>query len=302
MSRITRAIVPIAALSLLALAGCASGDDGAGSDEPALGTADNPVQLGVVGASDPYWDVYKEAVEAEDIAIDIVDFTEYSQPNPALTEGDLDINQFQHILFLAQYNEESGEDVQPIGATAIYPLGLYSDKYDSPDDIPDGETVLVPDDATNLARGLLVLQEAGLIALEDGGSAYSTPEDIIEDESRVEVETVAADLTLTSLPDVAAAIANNDYVTKAGIDPETAIAADSASDESALPYVNVFAVRSEDVDNEVLNKLVEIYQTNQDVQDGVLEVSGGTAVLAQTPADELQASLADTQEAFAASK
>ena len=82
---------------------------------------------------------------------------------------------------------------------------------------------------------------------------------------------------LATLPDVAAAIANNDYVTKAGIDPETAIAADSASDESALPYVNVFAVRSEDVDNEVLNKLVEIYQTNQDVQDGVLEVSGGTA-------------------------
>ncbi|WP_309068853.1 MetQ/NlpA family ABC transporter substrate-binding protein [Microbacterium sp.] len=299
MSRTTRLIAPLAAVSLLALAGCASGTASADAE---LGSEDRPVKLGVVGASDPYWEVYEAAAEEEGIALEIVDFTEYSQPNPALTAGDLDINQFQHILFLAQYNEESGEDLQPIGATAIYPLGLYSDKYDSPEDIPDGETVLVPDDATNLARGLLVLQSAGLIALEDGGSAYSTPEDIIEDSSRVKVETVAADLTLTSLPDVAASIANNDYVTKAGLDPESAIAVDSASDESALPYVNIFAVRSEDADNEVLNKLVEIYQTNQDVQDGVLEVSGGTAVLADTPAAELQASLADTQEAFAASK
>ena len=301
MSRTTRLIAPLAAVSLLALAGCASGSDAASGDA-ALGSEERPVKLGVVGASDPYWETYEEAAEADGIALEIVDFTEYSQPNPALTEGDLDINQFQHILFLAQYNEESGEDLQPIGATAIYPLGLYSDKYDSPEDIPDGETVLVPDDATNLARGLLVLQEAGLVTLEDGGSAYSTPEDIIEDSSRVTVETVAADLTLTSLPDVAASIANNDYVTKAGLDPESAIAVDSASDESALPYVNVFAVRSEDADNEVLQRLVEIYQTNQEVQDGVLEVSGGTAVLADTPADELQASLADTQEAFAASK
>ncbi|WP_203136864.1 MetQ/NlpA family ABC transporter substrate-binding protein [Microbacterium sp. JZ31] len=301
MSRTTRLIAPLAAVSLLALAGCASGTDAAAGGAE-LGSEENPVQLGVVGASDPYWEVYEAAAEEEGISLEIVDFTEYSQPNPALTAGDLDINQFQHILFLAQYNEESGEDLQPIGATAIYPLGLYSDKYDSPEDIPDGETVLVPDDATNLARGLLVLQSAGLIALEDGGSAYSTPEDIIEEESRVNVETVAADLTLTSLPDVAASIANNDYVTKAGLDPESAIAVDSASDESALPYVNIFAVRSEDADNEVLNRLVEIYQTNQDVQDGVLEVSGGTAVLADTPAEELQASLADTQEAFAASK
>ncbi|WP_029150398.1 MetQ/NlpA family ABC transporter substrate-binding protein [Microbacterium indicum] len=299
MSFRTYALAPIAAIGLFALAGCASGG---AADDAALGSAENPVQLGVVGASDPYWETFQEAADAEGISVDVVDFTEYSQPNPALTEGDLDINQFQHILFLAQYNEESGEDLQPIGATAIYPLGLYSDKYDSPDEIPDGETVLVPDDATNLARGLLVLQEAGLITLEDGGSPYSTPEDIIEDESRVEVETVAADLTLTSLPDVAAAIANNDYVTKAGIDPESAIAEDSADDESALPYVNVFAVRSEDVDDEVLNKLVEIYQTNEDVQAGVLETSGGTAVLSTTPAADLQASLADTQEAFAAAQ
>ncbi|MBF0816734.1 methionine ABC transporter substrate-binding protein [Microbacterium paludicola] len=293
MSRTIRAIAPLAALSLLALAGCASSAGGAG--EPELGTEENPVKLGVVGASDPYWAVYEEAVEAEGIALDIVDFTEYTQPNPALSEGELDINQFQHIQYLADYNASSGDDLQPIGATAIYPLGLYSEKYDSVEDIPDGETVVVPNDATNQARGLLVLQEAGLITLEDGGNSFSTAEDVIADESRVEVKAVDAAITVTSLPDVAAAIINNDFVTKAGLEPSAAIAQDDPADPSALPYVNIFAVKADDIDDEVLNTLVEIYQTNQDVLDGVQEVSGGTAVFAATPKDELQTALAEVQ-------
>lgn len=173
MSRTIRAIAPLAALSLLALAGCASSAGGAG--EPELGTEENPVKLGVVGASDPYWAVYEEAVEAEGIALEIVDFTEYTQPNPALSEGELDINQFQHIQYLADYNASSGDDLQPIGATAIYPLGLYSEKYDSVEDIPDGETVVVPNDATNQARGLLVLQEAGLITSRTAGTRSRPP-------------------------------------------------------------------------------------------------------------------------------
>jgi D-methionine transport system substrate-binding protein len=295
-----RLIAPLAAVGMLALAGCAGGGAAGEGAEPALGSADNPVQLGVVGASDPYWAVYEEAVEAEGISLDIVDFTEYTQPNPALAEGELDINQFQHVLYLADYNVSSGEDLQPIGATAIYPLSLFSDKYDSVEEIPEGETVVVPNDTVNQARGLLVLQEAGLITLKDGGSPFSSPDDIVQEESRVTVEAVDAAITATSLPDVAAAIVNNDFVDSAGLKPEDAIASDDPSDPSALPYVNIFVTRAEDADDEVLNQLVDIYQNTQEVLDGVQETAGGTAVFATTPADELQATLAEVQEQAAA--
>jgi len=280
----------------VALVGCSSA---ASSESAELGSAENPVQLGVVGASDPYWAVYEAAVEAEGIQLEIVDFTEYTQPNPALSEGELDVNQFQHVQYLGDYNVSSGEDLQPIGATAIYPLGLYSVKYESVDDIPDGETVVVPNDTVNQARGLLVLQSAGLIALAEGGSPASTLEDVLP-ESRVEVEAVDAALTVNSLPDVAAAIVNNDFLGPAGLSSQDALVADDPSDEAALPYVNIFAARADDADNEVLLQLVEIFQSNQEVLDGLQEVAGGTAVFATTPAADLQASLVEVEESLQA--
>ncbi|MET4098032.1 D-methionine transport system substrate-binding protein [Agrococcus sp. UYP10] len=273
----------------VALVGCSAT---AGADEAELGSAENPVQLGVVGAAEPYWAVYEAAVEAEGIQLEIRDFADYNQPNPATSEGELDINQFQHVIYLADYNVNAGDDLQPIGSTAIYPIGLYSDKYASADEIPDGETVIVPNDDTNQARGLLVLQSAGLIALQDGGSPYSTVADVIEEESRVTVQAVDAAITATSLPDVAAAIVNNDFIEDAGLSADEAIAQDDPTDPAAQPYINIFATRAELVDDEVLNRLVEIYQTNEEVQAGALESSGGTGIFVQTPKAELQDALA----------
>ena len=296
--RTTRTAALVGAFGLsVALVGCSAA---AGTEEAALGSAENPVQLGVVGAAEPYWTAYEEAVEAEGIQIEIVDFTDYNQPNPATSEGELDINQFQHIIYLANYNVQAGDDLQPIGSTATYPIGLYSQQNESTDDIPDGAEVIVPNDDTNQARGLLVLQSAGLIALEGGGSPYSTVDDVIEEESRVTVSAVDAAITATSLPDVAAAIINNDFLTDAGIDPADAIAQDDPADPAAQPYINVFATTAENADDEVLNRLVEIYQTNEEVQAGALESSGGTGLFVQTPKDELQASLAAVQEALQA--
>ncbi|MFJ6114083.1 MetQ/NlpA family ABC transporter substrate-binding protein [Agrococcus sediminis] len=292
-----RRIRPLAIAGSLGLAVALVGCSAGGAADAELGSADNPVQLGVVGASDPYWAVYEEAVEAEGIELEIIDFTEYTQPNPALSEGELDVNQFQHIQYLADYNVSSGEDLQPIGATAIYPLGLYSDKYASPEEIPDGETVVVPNDTVNQARGLLVLQSAGLIELAGGGSSASTLEDVLP-ASRVQVEAVDAALTVNSLPDVAGAVVNNDFLGPAGLSAQDALYADDPSDPSALPYVNIFATRADDADDEVLLRLVEIFQGDQEVLDGLLETSGGTAVFATTPADELQASLAEVEEAL----
>ena len=278
-----------------------SSQNGAGDNAIAsgLGSADQPVKIGVVGASDPYWEDYTGAAADAGIAVELVDFTDYAQPNPALTEGDLDLNQFQHIIYLAQYNVEADEDLTPIGATAIYPLGLYSTQYTSLDEIQEGETVAIPSDASNLARGLLVLQAAGLVELEDGGSPFSTVDDVLPS-SRVQVTTLEAALTPTSLPDVAAAIINNDFVEDAGLSFDDALFTDDPADESAQPYINIFAARAEDKDNEVLAELVEIFQTTKTVTDGVLEVSGGSAVLVQTPVSELEASLKSVEEDYAA--
>jgi D-methionine transport system substrate-binding protein len=287
MSRTTtKLIVALATVPLLAgLAACAA---------PAAGenAADDVVTIGVVGKGDPQWPAFEEAAADEGITIEIVDFADYAQPNPALAEGEIDLNQFQHIVYLADYNVSAGEDLTPIGSTAIYPLGLYSTKYDSVKDIAEGDTIAVPNDASNQARALLVLQSAGLVELKSGGTIFSDLADIDEAKSKVEVTALEASLTPTSLPDVAAAVINNDFVEDAGLTFEDAIAKDDPSDPNALPYVNIFATRADDAENETYLKLVEIFQTDPEVQEGLLESSGGTSVALQTPVAELAESLA----------
>lgn len=292
-------IALVVGITLAVTSGNTSSDAAAGDNSitEGKGSPADPITIGVVGASDPYWDVYKDAAADAGISIELVDFTDYAQPNPALTEGDLDLNQFQHIIYLAQYNVSADQDLTPVGATAIYPLGLYSTKYTSVDDIQAGETVAVPSDASNLARGLLVLQAAGLIELADGGSPFSTLDDVL-DSSKVKVISLEAALTPTSLPDVAAAIINNDFVEDAGLTFDDAIATDDPADESAQPYINIFAARAEDKDNATLLELVDIFQSTSAVTDGLLETSGDTAVLVKTPVGELEDSLATVQDAY----
>jgi D-methionine transport system substrate-binding protein len=281
------------ALPLTLLLGACAGNPG--SDASGDAASEGPVRIGVVGAGDPYWDTYTEAAADEGIEVDIVDFTEYTQPNPALSAGELDLNQFQHIIYLATYNVNADDDLVAIGSTATYPLGLYSTQYDSVADIPEGATVAVPNDESNQARGLLVLQAQGLIELKDGGSVFSTTADV-EPGSKVEVEALDAALTATSLPDVAAAIINNDFVEDAGLSFADALATDDPSDPSAQPYINIFAAKAEDADNPTYQKLVEIFQDTQAVTDGLQDASGGSAVLVKTPADELAAALKQVED------
>ncbi|WP_030484901.1 MetQ/NlpA family ABC transporter substrate-binding protein [Nocardioides aequoreus] len=291
----TPVVLAVAVVVALVIAGAVwfLGRDSGGA--AADGQETTTVTLGTVGASDPYWQVLTDAAAEEGIDLQVTDFADYTQPNPALSEGELDVNQFQHLVYLAEYNVANDEDLVPLGSTAIYPLALYSSKVDSVEEIEQGDTVVVPDDDSNQARGLLILQSAGLITLEGGGSIYSTIADIDESASKVQVKAIKADLTPTSLPDVTAAIINNDFVEKAGLQFDDAIATDDPSDPNALPYVNVFAVKAEDKDDPTLQKLVEVYQETQAVLDGVDEVSGGTAEFVKVPQAELQEALDKVQ-------
>jgi D-methionine transport system substrate-binding protein len=288
-------VAGIAALAVIGGGAFAAISASANDDASSAGKHE-VVKIGVVGASDPYWKSYEKAAEKEGIDVKLVDFTDYAQPNPALSAGELDLNQFQHIVYLADYNVANKDDLAPIGATATYPLGLYSKKYDDVDAIPDGATVAVPNDASNQARGLIVLQSAGLITLKSGGTIFSDLSDVDTEKSRVKVKALDAGLTATSLDDLAAAIVNNDFVEKAGLSFKDAIAKDDPADPAALPYVNIFAARADDADNPTYLKLVKIFQQTKAVTDGLVDVSGGTAVLATTPVTDLEKSLKDVEK------
>ncbi|NYI77326.1 MetQ/NlpA family ABC transporter substrate-binding protein [Nocardioides panzhihuensis] len=280
--------IVVAALVIGGLAFFLTRDDDSGSDL-------TKVTIGVVGADDPYWETFQDAAREEGIDLVVKNFSDYNQPNPALSEGELDLNQFQHIIFLADYNVQNDDDLVALGSTATYPLGLYSSKYKSLDEIKAGETVIVPDDETNQARGLVLLQSEGLIKLTDGGTPFSTVKEV-DPSSKVKIKAVQASITASSLPDVAAAIINNDFVEDAGLKFEDALVTDDPSDPKALPYVNIFAVRTEDKDNPTYKKLVEIFQNNEDVQKGVYETSGDTAEMVKIPVEDLQKSLDDTEK------
>ena len=292
MSRFTSVrTAGLAVTAVLALSACGNADEAT----PATGSADDPVRIGVVNSGDDYWTTFTDLAEEEGISVELVNFSDYQLPNQGLTDGDLDLNQFQHLQFLANYNTATGSDLTPIAATAVYPLGLYSLKHDGVEAIPDGGEIAIPNDDTNQARALLVLQEAGLVALRDGGSAFSTPADVLEDESKVTVTPVDAAQTALALQDVDASIINNDFVGDADLTAEDAIYSDDPDASAAEPYINVWVARGADADNEVFQQLVEIYHSPE-VEEGVIEASGGTGVIKDNSAAELQEILAGIQE------
>lgn len=286
----------VVAASVAALALILTGCSAPAADDGKSDTKTETVKIGVVGASDPYWETFTKAAADEGITVDLVDFTDYNQPNPALSAGELDLNQFQHIVYLADYNVANSDDLVAIGSTAIYPLGVFSTKHKKLDEIPKGGSVAVPSDPTNRARALNVLQSAGLIKLKDGGTLFSIPDDIDAGASKVTVTEMDASFTATSLADVDAAVVNNDFVTDAGLKFSDALYQDDPEDEGAKYFINIFAAKAKDADNPTYKKLVEIYQSNEEVQAGVLENSGDSAILVATPTSELKEILKDSEK------
>uniref|UniRef100_UPI003A879E2C MetQ/NlpA family ABC transporter substrate-binding protein n=1 Tax=Leucobacter sp. BZR 635 TaxID=3378705 RepID=UPI003A879E2C len=291
------ASVAALAIAATALVGCAPASESAGEGS----SSDGPVRIGVVPGGQPYWEVFVDEAAAAGIEVEIVDFSEYPVPNPALSEGDLDLNQFQHVIYLANHNVDADDDLVALGSTVIYPLNLFSDKYTDLKDIPEGGTIAIPNDESNRARALLVLESLGLIEITGGGTPTSTAADIDTDKSRVKVTELNADIIPASLPDVDAGIVNNDYVEIGGLDFADSLGSDDAADPAFAPYVNIFAARAEDKANKTYLELVDIYQNNEKVQAAVKDYVGDTAVLAKTSQEELATALKQAEDAYRAS-
>lgn len=249
-------------LVLVLLVSCNSNN----SSEPSTKSANteiHKVKLGIVGSDLRIWGEVAKRLKEKNIEIEFVQFTDYNTPNDALLNKDIDLNAFQHRIFLNNYNETKGSDLTPIGNTINAPLGIYSQKIKSLDEIKDGSIIAIPNDSTNGGRSLILLQTAGFIKLKKEAGLKPTPKDIEKYNIAIKIEELDASQTARVLPDVTASIINSGMARDAGFTPTTDSIYLEKVDENSEPYINIIAARSEDVENEIYKKIVAEYQSEE---------------------------------------
>ena len=204
----------------------------------------------------------KDQLAAKGYELEIVEFTDYVMPNVALYEGDLDANFFQHTPYLDNYNEQNGTDLVSACKVHFEPMGLYSETLTSVSDVAEGSKVGVPNDPTNEARALNLLEAQGLIKLREGAGLNATPLDIEENPLNLEfVELEAAQLP-RNLSEFAIAAINGNYAIEAGI-LDKVIVNEAADSESAQEYANILAVQSGELETDKTNALVEALTSDE---------------------------------------
>lgn len=241
-----------------------------GTDKKAQTETTDTIKIGVVGEKNEVWEeVIKRYEEGTGKKAELVRFSDYNQPNEALADGDIDVNSFQHHLFLGQYNEEKGEEILvPIGDTMLAPIGFFSSQIEDIKELEDGAKVAIPNDPTNGPRGIFLLEEAGLIKVEGEPGDLITVDDIVENPKNLEFIEMEASQTARALDDVVIAAVNDNYALDAGLSPtDDAILLEDPNGKGTKNYVNVIATRKEDKDNEVYKELVEYYQTDETKED-----------------------------------
>ena len=257
-----------AALACAALAGCSGnsqeqttaasteGTEAAGEETEAAGAesevseaesaASGELETLVVGATAaPHaeiLEVVKPILAEQGYDLQIQEFTDYVLPNRALEEGELDANYFQHIQYLESYNEQNGTDLVSAGEIHYEPFGIYAGKTTDLSQLPDGATVFVPNDITNEARALLLLQDQGLLTLKEGAGLEATPNDIEENPKNLEIVEMEAAMIPRTMDDCDIAIINGNYALEAGLNVSEALAAETSDSLAAQTYANVVAV------------------------------------------------------------
>lgn len=254
----------IAAFSLSACGGAASGSDS---------TPASKVTIGVDDGAEAHWGILKDKLKDEGIDLEVKNFTDGAQINTATEQDQLDINLFQHLKFLAQFNTNSDGTLVAVGATAVYPLALYSEKYQSVKELPENASVAIPNNPTNQARALLNLQTAGLLELKDGGNSLSTPAEIVS--SKIKVTPVDANQTVNALKgSTDAAVVNNSQAQKGGLGDDKIIFKEDLNSDALAPYINAFVVKAENKDDPRWQKIVDAYHSPE-VEAAVTQLNGG---------------------------
>ena len=224
------------------------------------------IKIGVVGSIyEDLWAPAQKALKSEGINLKIVQFSDYVTPNNALSNGEIDLNAFQHRIFLENDAGSHNYDVKLIGNTFIIPLNLYSSKVKSVAELKNGATVAIPNDVTNGGRAIKVLAAAGLITLKADAGFNPTVADIVENPKNIVIKELAANTIPSALADVDAAIVNGNYALDFGIKTESAIFKDTSVDEKQ--YWNLIAARGADLKDpakvEIFRKVVKAFQTKE---------------------------------------
>lgn len=244
------ALSSVLALSLLA--GCGSSNTPAASGSSgSTGSASTgeTVTLKVGASITPHAEILnqcKPILAEQGIDLEVVEYTDYVQPNTALEEGSLDANYFQHINYLNWFNGEYGTHLVSAASVHYEPFGIYAGKCKSLKDLKKGAIVAVPNDATNEGRALLLMQDQGLITLKDGVGLTATVRDIKDNPKKLRIEEIEAAQLVRALPDVDIAIINGNYAILGGLKVADALAVEAADSAAATTYANILAIRTGD--------------------------------------------------------
>ncbi len=252
-----RKLSVLAIVLALVFAFTACGGSGGSAEDKTIKVAASPT---------PHAEILKSAADKlaeEGWTLEVVEFDDYVQPNVATTDGDVDANYFQHVPYLDQYNAENGTNLVAVADMHYEPMGVYAGTKKSFDELADGDKIGVPNDVTNEARALLLLEANGVIKLKEGVGVEATKTDIVENPKNVEIVELEAATIPASLPDLALGVINANYAIGAGLKLQESLAYEAEDSLSADTYVNVIVVNEENKDSEKTKALIAALQTDE---------------------------------------
>ena len=259
--------------------------------------ADDDKTITVAASETPHSEILEAAkpiLEEEGYDLEVTVFDDYVQPNEVVESGDFDANYFQHIPYLNSFNEEKGTHLVNAGGIHYEPFGIYPGTKSSLDDIADGDTIAVPNDTTNEARALLLLQDNGIIKLKDGAGLEATVNDIEENPYNVEIVELAAEQVARVAEETSYIVLNGNYALQAGYSvSKDALAYETSDSEAAKTYVNVIAVKEGNENSDKIKALVDVLKSDE-IKDFINEKYDG-AVIPFEDSDD-----AETEDAEAA--
>lgn len=222
-------------------------------------------------------EVAKEVLAEQGIDLEITEFNDYVLPNTATESGEVDANYFQHTPYLDDFNAENGTHLVPVAAIHYEPFGIYAGKTASIDELADGATISVPNDTTNEARALLLLEAQGLITLKEGAGLTATKLDIVENPKNLDIQEIEAAQLPRTLTDVDLAVINGNYAIEAGLKVSDALAVEAQDSEAAKTYANVLVVKEGNEENPNVQALVAALESDQ-VKEFIEENYEGSVV------------------------
>ena len=270
-----RILLALGLVSLLALAGCGKKAADTNTSESASESVSESAETSAVskdlktitvGATPaPHAEILEAAraeLNKEGYDLKIVEYNDYIQPNVALDTKELDANYFQHYPYLENFNKEHNTTLVSAGAIHYEPFGIYAGKTASLDALADGAKISVPNDATNEARALLLLEANGLIKLKDGAGINATKQDIVENPKNLDIQEIEAAQVARTLKDVDVAVVNGNYAIEAGLKVSDALAIEDSKSLAATTYANIIAVREGDEKSDAILALIKALESD----------------------------------------